>query len=258
MRADSRPPEALEQAARRLAGARSVLALCGAGLSAESGVPTFRGPGGLWRDRRPEDLATPQAFDRDPLLVWDWYRWRLQLVLEARPNAGHLALAELGRRLDLTILNQNVDGLLEAAVAEGNAPNRARVLPLHGSILVSRCERCRSERPTVELPSSGVPRCECGQRFRPGVVWFGESLDGELLRQADRALEQADLVLAIGTSALVWPAASVLPAARALGKPTIEVNPDETAFSGQADLRLAMSAALALPGMLARKPKESA
>lgn len=248
----SRSQSALDAAAARLAKADRVLALCGAGLSAEAGIPVFRGAGGLWRSHRPEELATPEAFDRDPALVWSWYRWRLEAVLAATPHAGHAALAELGRRLDLTVLNQNVDGLLEQAVAAAGGDRRARVLALHGTIREARCEACGGRRDAAGLPSDAVPRCECGARLRPAVVWFGEALDGGLLDEGDRALAQADLVLSIGTSALVWPAAGVLPAARAQGTPVIEINPDETAFSLRAESRIALPASLALPRLLER------
>src|SRR3989344_4233630 len=187
----------LESARRWLAGAERIAVLTGAGISAESGVPIFRGPGGLWRQYRPEDLATPGAFARDPRLVWEWYDWRRSVVAQAEPNAGHLALAELERRTkDFTLITQNVDGLHERAGSR-------RVLKLHGDLWTLRCTGCGAERvdgtvPLPELP----PRCAlrlrsgqaCGGLLRPGVVWFGESLPADALEQAMAAAAGARVV----------------------------------------------------------------
>jgi NAD-dependent deacetylase len=243
--------EAFDHARSLLEGAHRVFVLCGAGLSAEAGIPTFRGAGGLWRRHRAEDLATPEAFNRDPELVWEWYRWRLAAVLLARPHAGHHALAALARSHQLTILNQNVDGLLEEAVDLRPERERPRVLAIHGSIRLARCEACGARRPCMELDPLPLPRCDCGARWRPAVVWFGETLDPRLLDEASTALHQAELVLSVGTSAQVWPAAGVLPQALERGLPVIEINPDVTAFSPAASLRLPAPAAEALPRLAA-------
>jgi NAD-dependent deacetylase len=236
----------LGTAAERVRGARSVLALTGAGVSAESGVPTFRGPGGLWRDFRPEDLATPEAFARDPRLVWEWYAWRRETIAPLRPNAAHAALAALERRLDgFRLATQNVDGL-HAAAGSG------RVLELHGSIWRLRCCGCgRSAEdrrvPLPELP----PRCSCGALLRPGVVWFGEMLPPGALEEAMAAAASAEVVLVIGTSSLVYPAAALPQVARAKGAFVIEINTEPTPLSALADVALRGPAAELTPALLA-------
>src|SRR5574342_704349 len=194
---------ALGEARARLHSARRVLALTGAGISAESGVPTFRGHEGLWRQFRPEDLATPQAFARDPRLVWEWYAWRRERIGDVRPNAGHEALARLEARVpEFLLATQNVDGLHASAGSR-------RLIELHGSIWQLRCVGCglsREERGVLgELP----PRCACGALLRPGVVWFGENLPEDGLLKAFEAARAADVVLVVGTSSLVYPAAAL-------------------------------------------------
>jgi len=228
----------LESARRWLAGAERIAVLTGAGISAESGVPIFRGPGGLWRQYRPEDLATPGAFARDPRLVWEWYDWRRSVVAQAEPNAGHLALAELERRTkDFTLITQNVDGLHERAGSR-------RVLKLHGDLWTLRCTGCGAERvdgtvPLPELP----PRCAlrlrsgqaCGGLLRPGVVWFGESLPADALEQAMAAAARAQVFLVVGTSAVVQPAASLPLMARQAGARVVEINAEPTPLTELVD-----------------------
>jgi len=228
----------LESARRWLAGAERIAVLTGAGISAESGVPIFRGPGGLWRQYRPEDLATPGAFARDPRLVWEWYDWRRSVVAQAEPNAGHLALAELERRTkDFTLITQNVDGLHERAGSR-------RVLKLHGDLWTLRCTGCGAERvdgtvPLPELP----PRCAlrlrsgqaCGGLLRPGVVWFGESLPADALEQAMAAAARAQVFLVVGTSAVVQPAASLPLMARQAGARVVEINAEPTPLTDLVD-----------------------
>ncbi len=228
------PMEALREgelaaAARRLAAAERILVLTGAGVSAESGVPTFRGPEGLWRRYRPEELATPEAFARDPSLVWEWYAWRRGVIAPLRPNPAHDSIARLESRASSFLLaTQNVDGLHHAAGSR-------RVAELHGSLWRVRCTACGDERedrsvPLAELP----PRCGCGGLLRPGVVWFGEALPGEALQAAFTAAEGADVVLVVGTSSVVFPAAALAPAARARGAFVVDVNPDETPLTALA------------------------
>ena len=216
-----------------LAGARSIAVLTGAGISAESGVPTFRGPGGLWRQYRPEDLATPEAFENDPRLVWEWYDWRRGLIADARPNPGHAALAELERRAPgFTLITQNVDGLHVLAGSRA-------VLEIHGSLWRTRCLGCggvREERARTLAPLP--PRCGCGGLLRPDVVWFGEALPEDLLRRSFAALGACDLLLVVGTSGLVQPAASFADAALARGVPVVEINLDPTPLSGRATVSL--------------------
>jgi NAD-dependent deacetylase len=183
----------LEEARALLTRASRVIVLTGAGVSAESGVPTFRGPEGLWRTFRPEDLATPQAFRRDPRLVWEWYAWRQERVRACAPNAGHHALARLVRSGRARVVTQNVDGLHDRAAADaagGDPSARERPLELHGSLFRVRCVRCASPEPLaspVDASSEDtLPRCPCGALLRPDVVWFGEALDPGVLDEAFR------------------------------------------------------------------------
>lgn len=220
----------LETAQRWLGEAERIAVLTGAGISAESGVPVFRGAGGLWRQYRPEDLATPEAFARDPRLVWEWYDWRRSLVAQAQPNAGHRALVELEQRTgDFTLITQNVDGLHDRAGSR-------RLLKLHGDLWTLRCTGCGRECQdhTVPLPAL-PPHCECGALLRPGVVWFGESLPEEALREAFAAARRAQVFLVVGTSAVVQPAASLPLLAREAGARLVEVNTEETPLTQQVD-----------------------
>ncbi len=233
---------ALEQARHWLGDARRIVALTGAGISAESGIPTFRGAGGLWREFRAEDLATPHAFARDPKLVWEWYDWRRGLVAAAKPNPAHAALAA---RPDITLVTQNVDGLHTLAGSRG-------ALEVHGDLWTLRCVGCGAEHvdrtvPLGELP----PRCAaCGALLRPGVVWFGEALPERTWSLACEAAEAADVFLVIGTSSLVHPAAGL--AARAklgAGAKVIEVNLERSGAG--ADVFLEGKAGEVLPALLA-------
>ena len=222
--------------------ARSIAVLTGAGISAESGIPTFRDAGGLWKNFRAEDLATPQAFARDPKFVWEWYDWRRSLIANCQPNAGHHALAELEKRAaHFTLITQNVDGLHDRA-------GSTHILKVHGDIWTLRCTLCGGERhdPRPSLPDL-PPRCACGGTERPGVVWFGETLPLEIWSQAEQAASAADVFLIIGTSALVYPAAGLVHLAQALGAKVVEVNPAETPVSGMVDFSWRTPAAEALP-----------
>jgi len=212
-----------------LARARNIVALTGAGCSAESGVPTFRGPGGLWRNFRPEDLATPEAFERDPGLVWEWYDWRRGLVAKASPNPGHTALAALeARDPGLTLITQNVDGLHSLAGSRN-------LLEIHGSLWRTRCLSCSEIREDRRiLPRALPPRCPCGGLLRPDVVWFGESLPVDLVHRSIRAVDACDLMLVVGTSSLVQPAASFADAALERSIPVVEINLDPTPLSSRA------------------------
>jgi len=220
----------LEQARRWLAEAGRICALTGAGISAESGVPVFRGAGGLWREYRAEELATPEAFASDPRLVWEWYDWRRSVVARAEPNAGHLTLVELERRADeFTLVTQNVDGLHESAGSQ-------RVLKLHGDLWMLRCTGCGAESANREVPLKQLPpRCACGALLRPGVVWFGEALPTDVLDAAFQAAGRAEVFLVVGTSAVVQPAASLPLAAKRAGARLIEVNLEPTPLTELAD-----------------------
>ena len=218
----------LEAVRSLLDAARSVVVLTGAGISAESGVPTFRGPGGLWRDYRPEDLATPEAFAGDPRLVWEWYDWRRRKIADARPNLGHYALVTLEKRVpDVTLITQNVDGL------HASAGSRS-LLEIHGSLWRTRCLSCHQVREAREPIPRLPPRCSCEGLLRPDVVWFGEPLPYELLKRSLRAVEACDLMIVVGTSGLVQPAASMADQALARGTPVVEVNLDPTPLTDRA------------------------
>ncbi len=249
--------EGLEQARKLMADARKLCVLTGAGISAESGVPTFRGPEGLWRTFRPEELATPEAFARDPRLVWEWYEWRRGVIRGCRPNAGHEALARLALSggKEVRILTQNVDGLHEEAaraVAGGRDPSPALPLELHGSIFRVRCTRCpyrSTHREPLDTSSTDLlPRCpRCRSLLRPDVVWFGEPLDDEVLQEAYDLARHADLCLVVGTSALVHPAASLPLATVRGGGAILEVNTTETPLTPLAAVSLRGNAAVWLP-----------
>lgn len=226
--------------------ARSVAVLTGAGVSAESGVPTFRGPGGLWKQYRPEDLATPGAFARDPKLVWEWYDWRRGRITETQPNPGHYALAEMEKRISrFTLITQNVDGLHEQAGSRN-------VLRLHGSIWIVRCTSCETEHEDRRTPLPEVPpMCECGGMLRPGVVWFGEPLPPGVWRDAEAAARSADLFLVIGTSAVVYPAAGLAQIAKSSGARIVEINVAETVLSKEIDEFLQGPSGELLPRLIA-------
>lgn len=238
----SPPLPALEEARTLLAGARRVCVLTGAGISAESGVPTFRGKEGLWRNHDPMTLATPRAFAEDPQLVWEWYDWRRSLVLACTPNEGHRALVRLEERVErCDIVTQNVDGLHRAA-------GSTRVHELHGQLFVNRCTACDRQREVRSSGLDGLPHCSaCGVLERPGVVWFGEALPHEPWAAASQAMTTSDLVLVVGTSALVYPAAQFVPTARAADVPIIVVNPERTDHVALADHHLAGPAGQVLP-----------
>lgn len=236
----------LSQARLWLRDAREVAVLTGAGISAESGVPTFRGPEGLWKQFRPEELATPEAFTRDPLLVWQWYDWRRQKIAAVAPNAGHRALVELEQaRQWFALITQNVDGLHDLAGSRN-------VLKVHGDIWQLRCTRCRREwtdrrAPLPELP----PRCACGGMARPGVVWFGESLPPGVWARSEEAAGRCGVFLVVGTSAVVYPAAGLVPLARHAGARVVEINREETPMSSLCDASLRGNAGEILPALIA-------
>ena len=228
-----------------LRGARRVVALTGSGISAESGVPTFRdAQTGLWSSYDPLELAPPEAFDRDPELVWRWYAWRRGLVESARPNAGHRALADLERRAPaFSIVTQNVDSLHQEA-------GSSNVVELHGNI---RRSRCPAEDVSVEPEVTEYlpPLCpNCGSPLRPDVVWFGEALPAGGLRVASEAARSCDVFLSVGTSGLVYPAASLPYEALEAGAVLVEINPDPTPLSAHADFVVQGRAGDVLPRLV--------
>lgn len=236
----------LARGARAVASAARIAVLTGAGISAESGVPTFRdAQTGLWANFRPEELATPEAFMAHPRRVWEWYAWRRQQLDSVAPNAGHFALAELQRRCPgVTLITQNVDGLHARAGSEG-------VLELHGNI---RRSKCLAEDIVVDTwPESGEvpPRCPvCGAWLRPDVVWFGEMLPGAIYAAALAATENCDVFLSVGTSTVVEPAASLPFVALGRGARVIEINPQPTPLSARASLVLRGASAKVLPELM--------
>src|ERR1044071_6398712 len=216
---------------------RRVVVFTGAGISADSGIPTFRGANGLWRDFRAEDLATPDAFHRDPLLVWQWYEWRRGLIREAKPNVAHEAVARLS---DAIVVTQNVDNLHTVA----GAPN---LIELHGNIFRVRCTKDHRVQMRIEAFTDLPPRCECGALLRPDVVWFGEMLSDDIVARAVSAVRAADLLLVIGTSGVVYPAAGLITMCKSL---SIDINPDASSTSSACAYAIAERAAVATPPII--------
>lgn len=224
-----------------LARVRRVVVLSGAGISAESGVPTFRGEQGLWKQFRPEELASVDAFLSNPSLVWEWYAYRRKLLSEVKPNEGHRALARMERLVeDFLIVTQNVDGLHQAAGA-------SKVVEIHGNIRCNHCQTCR--RPAEVDPSvvEGPPTCGlCGGLVRPSVVWFGEQLPMEAYGEGERAARRCELFIAVGTSGVVYPAASLPLTAKNAGAYLLEINPEPTDLSRYADGTMRVPASVGL------------
>jgi NAD-dependent deacetylase len=243
MTIESATPSQLVDLATRVADAARITILTGAGVSAASGVPTFRGEGGLWRNFRAEELATPQAFRRNPTLVWEWYDWRRSLIAACEPNPAHEVLARWSQREGVCLITQNVDGLHERAGSRD-------VIRFHGSIWQLRCAAdCGNDAwedrrvPLGELP----PPCpHCGKHARPGVVWFGEAIDPAVFQRCLDATA-CDLFLSVGTSSVVHPAAGLLAQARAQGAYTVEINPEPTDSARYVDVAIALPAEQALP-----------
>lgn len=231
-----------------LRSAESICVLTGAGISAESGVPTFRGEEGLWKKFRPEELANFDAFIRNPELVWEWYRYRRQLIHEVKPNAGHYALVDLERAVaDFTLVTQNIDNLHRRA---GNKS----VVELHGNIERAYCIECGTAATGSDLETiSGVPHCKkCGELVRPDVVWFGEMLPVEAFSKAEAAARRCDLFFSIGTSAVVYPAASLPFTALEHAAYVVEINRESTDLSSRANETLFGKAGEILPDLLSQ------
>jgi NAD-dependent deacetylase len=215
----------------RIHRARSVTVLTGAGISADSGVPTFRGADGLWKNFRPEELASPDAFARDPRLVWEWYNWRRELVATKHPNAAHDTLVTLEQRIErFWLITQNVDGLHALA-------GSTRLSEIHGNIWKVRCTQCHQVSPNRDLPLVYPPTCsDCSELLRPHIVWFGESLDPEVLARSYQALQDCEILLIIGTSGVVYPAASFASLAKDGGAFVVELNMEITSNSAVVDV----------------------
>lgn len=232
----------VEAAAKILLRSKYTIALTGSGISAESGIPTFRGKDGLWSKYKPEELATPYAFARNPKLVWEWYSWRMKLIKEAKPNPAHITLAKLqNMRIIKTLITQNIDDLHERAGSRD-------IIKLHGDIFTVRCINCiftqKLTNPPIEIP----PKCpRCGAYLRPDVVWFGESLSPEIINKAFIEAEKADAILVIGTSGVVMPAGLIPKVVKDNGGKVIEINIEETVITSYADLFLKSKAGEILP-----------
>ena len=263
MVAPTTDPGAEQVAAGRevLGAAAGVVVLTGAGLSADSGLATFRGAGGHWRTHRPEDLGTPEAFRRDPRLVWEWYEMRRRAAAESAPNAAHQAIAAFAlRRHDVFVVTQNVDGL--HAVAARDAARKSLgesrdhpLLELHGCFFRVRCTSCglrREHREPIDTSgAASLPRCrDCGDLLRPDVVWFGEPL-GEAIDRAFECAARAEVCLVVGTSAVVQPAAGIAMVTRRAGGVIIEVNPEATPLTPMTTLSFRSTAVAAVPALLA-------
>jgi NAD-dependent deacetylase len=230
----------------RLRTAERVAALTGAGVSQESGLRTFRdAQTGLWAQYKPTELASPEAFARDPKLVWDWYAWRREAIKGVRPNAGHYALVEMARRVPgFVLITQNVDGLHLMA-------GSTAVLELHGNIQRVRCAECGRFAESWEELSPEVPQCEvCGGLLRPDVVWFGEALPRAALEEAVRAARKCELFFSVGTSGVVQPAASLAFAAHNRGALVVEINMEPTPLTPKADYFLQGRSGEVLPELV--------
>ena len=227
----------------KLKNARKIVFVTGAGISQESGIPTFRGKDGLWRKYDPMTLATIDAFYQNPKLVWEWYEERRQNILKANPNPGHIAIAELEKYKDVVVLTQNIDGLHQRA-------GSTKVYELHGSIITIKCTVC-DFKDTITLSFSNLPPlCKCGNMLRPDVVWFGEALPQDIWKTAMEKSSLCDVMIVVGTSLAVSPA-NLLPLyAKENGALMIEVNPDQTPMSTTMDLSLRSSAAKTLPELV--------
>lgn len=245
------PPEiqdAIDHAAGLLARARSVVVLTGAGVSAESGIGTFRDPEeGLWSNFDPMELAHIDAFHRDPELVTRWYHWRFRKCADAKPNPGHLALAELAKsHPDLTLVTQNIDGLHQAAQSP-------EVIEIHGSILRWRCTRTGETIPIDDLTFETFPiPSPTGGLYRPDVVWFGEALPEDAMNRVGAALSRCECFVSVGTSSVVYPAAGFIEVARSRGASTIEINRDATPATAAVDVAIRLPSGRALPELVTR------
>jgi NAD-dependent deacetylase len=236
-----------ETVIEQLAAASHVAVLTGAGVSAESGIPTFRSPGGLWKTFKPEQLATPEAFASDPATVWEWYRHRRRIIAESAPNAGHQILAAWEKHFaHFCLVTQNVDNLHSRAGSRN-------ICELHGNIFRSRCHSCgKAADDTASEADSEIPRCACGGLIRPEVVWFGEALPTPIVEKAWNAVALAEVFLSVGTAGVVFPAAGLVEVARRGGAFLIEINPEETEMSPLFDVTLRGASGIILPAIAER------
>lgn len=229
-----------------LANANNVVVLTGAGVSAESGIKTFRDPDGLWARFNPAELASPKGFMSNPELVWEWYQHRREIVHESKPNPGHYAIAELETLVPyFTLITQNVDRLHQQAGSK-------IVYELHGNIIENHCFRCgKPYIGEVAFADKTLPKCpECGGKIRPSVVWFGEMLPEDAIRESEKATNHCDVFFSVGTSTEVYPAASLPYHAKKMGAYVVEINPNDTSFSSQANLKIKEPSGQAMPEII--------
>ncbi|MBP9885046.1 MAG: NAD-dependent deacylase [Leptospiraceae bacterium] len=231
-----------QQLITKIKSAKRVAVLTGAGISAESGIPTFRGAGGYWRNYRAEDLATPEAFARDPKLIWEWYAMRMQVCLDAKPNPGHEVVAKMESYFpEFLLVTQNVDGL---HVRAGNE----KLVEIHGNIFTARCTSCKTKFNLTQVPNQIPVLCRsCGKLARPHIVWFGESYDMSLIEKARNFLLKTDLIFIIGTSGQVGVPVQLASEAIAHGAYSIEINPDSSTISNLVNLHFASASGKILP-----------
>lgn len=216
----------------RLRDFQRVVFFTGAGMSAESGVPTYRGAGGIWKQYDYQRYACQTAFERDPLAVWEFHNYRRELVARCEPNAGHGVIARAEQALpSVTVVTQNIDGLHQRAGAKN-------VVELHGSLWRVRCDRCKVREVSEDSPKAELRCARCGGYWRPDIVWFGDYLDASVIERAQQAMQGCDLLVSIGTSAVVYPAAALPEIARAAGALCVEVNPEETPASDLYEVHL--------------------
>ena len=232
-----------ESVADKLHQAKKIVFVTGAGISQESGIPTFRGNDGLWRKYDPMKLATIDAFYQDPKLVWEWYEDRRKNILAAKPNAGHIAIADLAKHKEVWVLTQNIDGLHQRAGGKN-------VLELHGSIITIKCTVCNFKDKITKRFSEIPPLCKCGNILRPDVVWFGEQLPKDVWGEAMMQASLCDVMVVAGTSLSVSPANMLPVYAKQNRALLIEVNPEETLMSNGMDLSIRSTSAKALPELL--------
>ena len=238
-----------ESVADKLQQAKKIVFVTGAGISQESGIPTFRGTDGLWRKYDPMQLATIDAFYQNPKLVWEWYEDRRKNILAAKPNAGHVAIADLSKHKEVWVLTQNIDGLHQRAGSKN-------VLELHGSIITIKCTVCEFKDKITNTFSEIPPRCKCGNILRPDVVWFGEPLPQDVWAEAMMQASSCDVMIIAGTSLAVSPA-NLLPLyAKQNDALMIEVNPEETPMSHSMDLSIRSTSAKALPELVSIVQKQ--
>ena len=227
----------------KLSDSKSIVFFTGAGISSESGIPTFRGKEGLWNKFRPEELANFDAFIKNPALVWEWYNYRKKIVHEAKPNAAHLTIAEMQNHFkDVTVITQNVDNLHRRAGSK-------KIFELHGNIERNFCINCKKFHNEELDFSGGVPKCECGGLIRPDVVWFGEYLPEDQFLGGEKAAIKSDVFFVVGTSAVVYPAAGLVFTAKASGATIVEINIKETEISSSVNYSYFGKAGEILPGI---------